>query len=52
MPYLHCVEPERRQAFMRELIDRYLETHPIDAQGLIHVKMFNLLVKARKRANE
>jgi trans-aconitate methyltransferase len=50
MPYLHRVEPERRQALMRELIDRYLEKHPIDAQGLIHVKMFNLLVKARKGA--
>ncbi|MGA3293116.1 MAG: methyltransferase domain-containing protein [Candidatus Acidiferrales bacterium] len=51
MPYLHRVEPERRQAFMRELIDRYLEKHPIDAQGLIHVKMVNLLVKAEKSAD-
>jgi trans-aconitate 2-methyltransferase len=51
MPYLHPVEPERRQEFMRELIDRYLEKHPIDAQGLIHVRMVNLLVKARKGAD-
>ena len=51
MPYLHRVAPERRPAFMRELIDRYLEKHPIDAQGLIHVTMINLLVTARKGAD-
>jgi trans-aconitate 2-methyltransferase len=48
MPYLHRVEPDLRPAFMREVIDRYLEKHPIDAHGLIHVNMVNLLVKARK----
>jgi trans-aconitate 2-methyltransferase len=48
MPYLHRVKPEQRPAFMRELIDRYLGRHPIDAQGLIHARMVNLLVKATK----
>jgi trans-aconitate 2-methyltransferase len=48
MPFLHRVEPGRRPALMREIIDRYVEQYPADAQGLIHVKMVNLLVKAAK----
>jgi trans-aconitate 2-methyltransferase len=44
MPYLHRVKPKQRQLFL----DRYLELHPISAQGLVHVGMVNLLVKATK----
>ena len=49
MPYIHRVEPERQQAFIGEIIDRYLRKCPHDAQGFIHVAMVNLVVKATKR---
>ena len=49
MPYIHRVEPEKRQAFIAAMIERYLEQHPADSQGLIHVAMVNLLVKATKK---
>lgn len=48
MPYIHRVEPERRDEFISEVVDCYLRAYPADAQGLIHVAMVNLLVKARK----
>jgi trans-aconitate methyltransferase len=48
MPYIHRVDPQRRDEFLRALVDRYIEKHPIDAQGLVHVRMVNLLVKATK----
>jgi len=48
MPYIHRVEPERRQEFLRQIVDDYVERNPIDAQGLVHVRMVNLLVKAAK----
>jgi trans-aconitate 2-methyltransferase len=48
MPYIHRVEPDRRQEFLRQIVDDYLRENPIDAQGLIHVRMVNLLVKATK----
>jgi trans-aconitate 2-methyltransferase len=48
MPYIHRVEPGRRPEFLRQIIDDYLAQNPIDAQGLIHVRMVNLLVQATK----
>jgi trans-aconitate 2-methyltransferase len=48
MPYTHRVEPERRQEFLRQIVDDYIARNPIDAQGLVHVRMVNLLVKATK----
>lgn len=48
MPYLNRVEPEKRTEFITALVDSYIEKHPLDAQGRIHVKMFNLLVQGRK----
>jgi trans-aconitate 2-methyltransferase len=50
MPFTHRVEPQRRQQFLSEIVDRYLAANPADAQGLIHVRMVNLLVKATKPA--
>lgn len=44
MPYPSRLKPKQRQPFL----DRYLELHPIDANGLVHVGMVNLLVKATK----
>lgn len=48
MSYIHRVEPERRQEFLRQIVDDYVERNPIDAEGLVHVRMVNLLVKATK----
>ncbi len=52
MPYAERIEPEKRPAFLREVIDRYVERSPADAAGAIHVPMVNLLVKARRRDSQ
>jgi trans-aconitate methyltransferase len=48
MPYIHRVEPERWQEFLREMVDRYIAANPIDQQGVVHVRMVNLLVQATR----
>ena len=49
MPYAERIEAEKRPAFLSEVIDRYVERSPMDAEGAIHVPMVNLVVKARRR---
>jgi hypothetical protein len=48
MPYVHRVDPERRQEFLRQIVDAYIEQNPMDGQGLVHVRMVNLLVRGTK----
>ena len=47
-PYTQRVPEEKREAFIAQVVDRYLENHPPDEQGLVHVKMVRLEVEALK----
>jgi trans-aconitate methyltransferase len=45
-PYTDCVPEDLREPFLDELADAYTAEHPIDAQGIAHVKMVRLEVEA------
>lgn len=47
MPYTERVPAERRESFISEVIGAYLKKHPLDDQGMVHVKMVRLEVEAR-----
>jgi trans-aconitate 2-methyltransferase len=47
LPYLERVPDEKREEFITRLIDRYIEKHPLDHEGKIHVNMMRLEVEAR-----
>lgn len=49
LPYLEQVPLEKREEFIEALIARYLEKHPLDEQGRIHVSMVRLEVEAVKK---
>ncbi len=46
LPYTERVPVERREAFVTELVDRYLAEHPVDSKGHVHVDMMRLEVEA------
>jgi trans-aconitate 2-methyltransferase len=46
LPYTQRVPEARRAAFTTQLVDKYLEAHPPDANGAVHVKMVRLEVEA------
>ncbi|MCI5157686.1 MAG: methyltransferase domain-containing protein [Candidatus Electrothrix sp. AUS1_2] len=46
LPYTERIPVERREAFVAELIDRYLEKYPVDKEGRIHVGTVRLEVEA------
>lgn len=48
MPYICRVPEHRQEAFIDEVIDRYLQEFPPDVHGHIHVAMVRLQVQARK----
>ena len=50
MPYATCVPQDRREDFIAEVVDTYLEHHPLDEAGKAHVAMVRLQVQARKPA--
>jgi trans-aconitate 2-methyltransferase len=45
-PYTDCLPEHLREVFLQEVIDRYLDSHPADANGNVHVKMVRLEVEA------
>lgn len=45
-PYTEQVPVERREAFITELVDRYLAEHPADSEGHVHIGMMRLEVEA------
>jgi trans-aconitate methyltransferase len=47
-PFLEAVDAAERAAFLDELVNRYIAQHPIDADGLVHVRMYRLEVDARR----
>lgn len=48
MPYVQRVPPELQQTFLDEVVAAYLNTHPADAQGNVHLNMVRLEVEAAK----
>ncbi len=48
LPYLERVPEEKREDFITRLIDKYIEEHPLDHEGKVHVNMVRLEVEAIK----
>ena len=48
MPYTERLPEDRREAFIREVVDRYLEGHPPDRDGNVGVAMVRLEVEASR----
>ncbi|XCN74020.1 MAG: methyltransferase domain-containing protein [Candidatus Electrothrix aestuarii] len=46
LPYTERVPVEQRDAFITAIVDKYLEEHPADNEGQIHVEMVRLEVEA------
>jgi trans-aconitate 2-methyltransferase len=46
LPYTQRVSEHLRDDFINEMVDRYIRKHPLDSEGLAHVKMFRLEVSA------
>ncbi|MCI5142066.1 MAG: hypothetical protein D3909_10165, partial [Candidatus Electrothrix sp. ATG1] len=46
LPYTERVPAGRRDAFVTELVDRYLAEYPADSKGQVHVSMVRLEVEA------
>ncbi|NER93107.1 MAG: methyltransferase domain-containing protein [Symploca sp. SIO1B1] len=48
LPYTQQLPEQVREDFVKELVERYLEYHPVKEDGLTHVKMVRLEVEAIK----
>lgn len=46
LPYLQRIPEKRQQEFIEEILDIYIEMHPVDREGIIHLKMMRLEVEA------
>lgn len=49
LPYTHQVPEKERKLFITQLADEYLQQHPVDENGIVHVQMMRLEVEAVKR---
>lgn len=49
LPYTQQVPEQMREQFVTELVERYLQEHPVTEDGLTHVQMVRLEVEAEKR---
>jgi trans-aconitate methyltransferase len=48
LPYLERLPDSRRQEFVKQIAQRYIEGHPLDEDGRVHVKMMRLQVAAER----
>ena len=48
LPYTQRVPEADRDDFVSDVVDRYVESHPADSEGLVHVLMRRLEVEATK----
>jgi len=48
LPYTQRVPEERRDEFVSDIVERYVQSHPADGDGLVHVQMLRLEVEASK----
>lgn len=46
LPYTQRVPEELRDEFIYEIVDKYIENHPLDDEGFAHVQMVRLEVEA------
>ncbi|MBN1245501.1 methyltransferase domain-containing protein [Candidatus Bathyarchaeota archaeon] len=51
LPYTERLPTKLRNTFIEEIVDTYLEKHPLDAAGTAHVGMVRLEVEASKPAS-
>jgi trans-aconitate 2-methyltransferase len=49
LPYTHQVPEKERELFIAQLADDYLQQHPADENGIVHVDMMRLEVEAVKQ---
>jgi trans-aconitate methyltransferase len=50
LPYTQAVPPERREELVARIVERYLRDHPLEADGMVRVRMVRLEVEASKKA--
>jgi len=48
LPYLERVRADQRQELVNEVVDLYIQSHPLDENGLVHVGMVRLEVELEK----
>jgi trans-aconitate methyltransferase len=48
LPYTDKLPEELRAKFVQEIVDRYLERHPADEAGVVHVGMMRIEAEAYK----
>jgi trans-aconitate methyltransferase len=48
LPYLESVPSDRRESFIGDIVESYLDIHPFDDDGVVHVRMKRLEVEATK----
>lgn len=48
MPFTHCVPESKRDNFIADFVEIYLERFPLDRNGLAHIRMVRLEVNAMK----
>jgi trans-aconitate methyltransferase len=49
LPYTERIPPDLREAFISEVVERYLSEHPPDGEGVVRVSMVRLEVEAVRR---
>jgi trans-aconitate methyltransferase len=48
LPYTQRVPESLREEFVAVVVERYVNTHPLDSKGQIHVRMVRLEIFAEK----
>jgi len=48
LPYTERLPIEKRDMFVKEIVERYIKNHPIGADGVVHLGMIRLEVEAYK----
>lgn len=48
LPFTEKLPEELKSQFVKELVNRYMHKHPVDAEGNVHVDMMRLEVEAEK----
>jgi trans-aconitate 2-methyltransferase len=48
LPYTQQVPDDKRELFISQLADEYIDQHPVDENGMVHVKMIRLEIEALK----
>ena len=49
LPYTQRVPETRREEFINAVVERYVAKHPVDAKGLVHVRMVRLEIDATRK---